>query len=347
MSGQERDPRQPFTLDETADAKSDKKLHRLLRLVTLVQSGPGWSAKKLAHELGVDERTVFRYLKDLAQAGVNLTHDAATDGYRAAPGSLLPPMQLTGEEALALALLCDQVAGGQQIAHLTAAEDGLRKIRAQLPPQLAEELEAEAPSIRVQTAPATDADGWQKVYDDVRWAIRHSKALRCQYESGATSVSGQESPWFEFEPYALLYSVRAWYAVGLHRGRNAERTLKLSRFAAMQRTDRTFERHAEFSLETYLGNAWRMMKGTPEYDVAIWFDPEFTHTVSDTKWHKTQEFEFNEDGSCVLKCRVAGLEEIVWWVLGMGPHAKVLGPPELAQRVATLASRTAGQYGPM
>jgi hypothetical protein len=41
---------------------------------------------------------------------------------------------------------------------------------------------------------------------------------------------------------------------------------------------------------------------------------------------------------------VDGLDEIVWWVLGYGPGATVIEPPELIERVRELAHATAERY---
>ena len=39
-----------------------------------------------------------------------------------------------------------------------------------------------------------------------------------------------------------------------------------------------------------------------------------------------------------------GLDEIVWWVLGMGPSCVVKRPKELATRVKELAEQVAQRY---
>jgi len=70
----------------------------------------------------------------------------------------------------------------------------------------------------------------------------------------------------------------------------------------------------------------------------------FAQTMADTRWHPTQEIEEHPDGSSTFRCTVDGLDEIVWWVLSMGPHCVVKSPPELAQRVRDLADRTAANY---
>ena len=50
------------------------------------------------------------------------------------------------------------------------------------------------------------------------------------------------------------------------------------------------------------------------------------------------------DRSLIFRCTVDGLDEIVWWVLSMGPHCTVRKPVELRDLVAEMASRTANLY---
>jgi len=87
-----------------------------------------------------------------------------------------------------------------------------------------------------------------------------------------------------------------------------------------------------------------MIRGTKTYDVELRFDAEFAETIADTRWHSTQEVDWNEDGSIGFRCRVDGLEEIVWWVLSMGPHCIVKQPTELARRVKELAEGVVKNY---
>ena len=67
-------------------------------------------------------------------------------------------------------------------------------------------------------------------------------------------------------------------------------------------------------------------------------------TIADTLWHKTQQLEDHDDGSLTFRCTVAGLDEISWWVLSMGPHCRVLAPDELRDRVRQAAMDTAALY---
>lgn len=318
------------------------RIHRLLKIVTLMQSARGWNARRLAAECGVDERTIYRDLTELEGVGIPFCFDKAADGYRVRPDFFLPPVQLTPEEALALSALCQEIGERQQIPFLRPAFRAVAKIEAQLPGSLQKEVGALEGRLSIQTAQANPPDGHADVYDRVRRAIALRRSLRCRYE--AANSGAEDDGQFTLRPYCLFFSVRAWYVVGLHEGRGAVRSLKLSRFTQVTEIDEPSDIPADFSLEAHLGNAWRMIRGEREYDVEIWFDPSFAQTMSDTLWHRTQTVETHDDGSATFRCKVAGLDEIVWWVLGMGPHCVVRAPTELRERVAGHARGTAALY---
>lgn len=321
------------------------RVHRLLRILTLIQSGPGWGPQRLADECAVTVRTIHRDMDELKAVGVPWTFDASSKGYVIDRAFFLPPVHLTLDEALALVALCEEVARNEQIPLLRPAWRAVVKLRSQLPESTRKQLAELGRFIAIRTARSMAGDDVADVYDKVQAAIESRSRLRCRYESN----TGDEEGWFLFEPYVLFFSVRAWYVIGLHHGRGehgALRCLKLSRFTGLELTDESFDGANGFSLDGYLGNAWRMIRGETDYHVAIWFDPAFANTISETQWHHTQEVEFCADGSAIFRCVVAGLDEIVWWVLSMGPHARVLEPAELAERVKTAAASVSALYEP-
>jgi predicted DNA-binding transcriptional regulator YafY len=199
----------------------------------------------------------------------------------------------------------------------------------------------------LQLAAANPPESAADVYERVRSALANRKALRCGYESVSSHrKDGERSADFLFEPYSLFFATRAWYAIGFHRGRGEVRCLKLGRFTRVTATDIGYSIPAEFTLESHLGNGWRMIRGKTRYEVELIFDSTFADTIADTHWHKTQQVEWEEDGSIRFRCKVDGLEEIVWWVLSMGPHCRVIKPTQLVARVQALVEQMLAQYQP-
>ena len=323
------------------------RIGRLLKILMLIQGQTGWSAARLAKECGVSVRMIYRDMKALEGAGIPYFHDRESGGYQVRRDFFLPPVQLTLDEALALSALAEHVAGAEQVAYLKPASKALAKVRGQLPASIRSELEQIEDHVAIKLASAMPPEGATDVYETVRHALSSRTALRCVYESvnapvEPTKPSSGDS--FVFKPYALLFNQRAWYTLGHHGGRREIRCLKLTRFTHVRPTTETYDIPKNFTVTHHLGNAWRMIRGKPTYDIELHFEPEFADTISDTHWHATQEVTWNDDGSITFCCKVDGLEEIVWWILGMGPHCVVRKPKVLADLVKSKAMEMVRRY---
>lgn len=322
------------------------RIHRLLRILTLIQGEAGWNARRLAVECATTERNIYRDLKMLEGAGIPHFHDPDTDGYRIRHDFFMPAVSLSLEESLALVALAEHVGRTEQVPFTHAAGKAIEKVRCNLPRPVQQELEKLDGSMAIHLAASAPPEGMLDVYQVVRKAIASRRALDCEYESLGEAQGSKPAGRFVFHPYTLFFSQRAWYAVGHHAGRQAVRSLKLNRFTRCTLTDTPYGIPDDFSLKSHLGNAWRMIRGKDAYNVVIDFDSEFAETISDTHWHQTQKIEQHEDGSITFQCKVDGLDEIVWWVLSMGPHCVVKKPKELAVRVRDLAAKMVSLYPP-
>jgi proteasome accessory factor B len=257
----------------------------------------------------------------------------------------MPPVELTFEEAMAIVALLEEVGDGAQIPFLGAAARAAEKLRSQLPAAVLDSVEPIDGRVHIDLARSSGDDSCRDVYDDIRDAIARRRILHCTYESAKRGRDRDDDEKFELRPYALWFCQRAWYVVGHHGGRDAVRRLKLNRFTSVHVTDRPFAIPDDFDLHADLGLAWRMIRGAQRYRVVVRFEPGFADAASETRWHPTQEEEWDyAAGTVTLRFTVDGLDEIVWWVLGYGPGATVVEPPELAEKVRTLAEATAERY---
>jgi predicted DNA-binding transcriptional regulator YafY len=308
-----------------------KRIDRLLQIYTLIQGEGGWTADRLARHFGTTQRTIFRDIDVLKNAQVPVYHDPERRCYQIRRDFYMQPLDLTFDESLALVSLGRYIHDHEQIPFSRPALKAIAKIRGQLSAPVLRELDLVEDHLSVHLAATATQEAFHPMYEMVRRAIATRTCLRCRYES-ANRRSGSPTR-FLLKPYALFFGQRAWYVTGFHGQHDEIRTLKLNRFAAMEPTAQTYEIPRKFSLAKHLGNAWRMIRGKCSYSVELIFDPAFAETISDTSWHPTQEFENLPDGSLRFMCTVDGLDEIVWWVLSMGAHCRVVAPPELAERV--------------
>src|SRR5690606_17096709 len=97
--------RPDLVLDSRQDRGMADTTERALALLDLLQTHRHWPGRELARRLGVTERTVRRDVGRLRGLGYRVESTPGVDGgYRLAAGSTLPPLLLTDEEAVAIAI---------------------------------------------------------------------------------------------------------------------------------------------------------------------------------------------------------------------------------------------------
>ncbi|GAA2207510.1 WYL domain-containing protein [Nonomuraea monospora] len=220
---------------------------RVLTLLALLQSGGTRTMAELADRLGVDGRTVRRYVDHLIDLGVPVESVRGRyGGYHLARGYRLPPLMLDDDEALAV--LLGLVAG--RGAADTASETAAAKIRRVLPDRLARRLDAlldslafTGPSAGLPTGPSTgpsagpsagpfagprgesaapDAEVLLTLAD----AVRHRRPVSFRY----ADRHGRRSDRL-LHPYGIVGHSGRWYVHGEDARAGESRTFRLDRIA--------------------------------------------------------------------------------------------------------------------
>jgi predicted DNA-binding transcriptional regulator YafY len=116
-----------------------RRADRLFRIIQRLRQRGVHTARALAEELEVSERTVYRNVRDLILSGVPILGEAGV-GYALPRGFDLPPLMFTEEEIEALVLGARVVQSWADPELARAASDVLTKVEAVLPPHLRERL---------------------------------------------------------------------------------------------------------------------------------------------------------------------------------------------------------------
>src|ERR1700712_1048808 len=78
---------------------------RTLELLNLLQTHRQWAGSELAERLGVTERTLRRDIERLRELGYRVAAERGVQGgYRLEAGSQLPPLLLSNDEAVTMAI---------------------------------------------------------------------------------------------------------------------------------------------------------------------------------------------------------------------------------------------------
>ncbi|MFG2792470.1 helix-turn-helix transcriptional regulator [Streptomyces sp. NPDC048419] len=215
---------------------------RVLTLLELLQSGGTRTVAELADRLGVEGRTVRRYVDHLIDLDVPVESVRGRyGGYRLGPGYRLPPLMLSDDEALAV--LLGLVAGrrtGLTTTERTASETAAAKIRRVLPKHIARRLDTFLDALAFTDRPGDfdtpDADVLLTLAD----AVRHRRPVSIRYTDRGGRLS--ERP---LHPYGIVAHAGRWYVTGKDARIDEDRTFRLDRIADARTLPGSFEAPAD------------------------------------------------------------------------------------------------------
>ncbi|MGW3210073.1 helix-turn-helix transcriptional regulator [Streptomyces sp. NPDC001135] len=231
---------------------------RVLTLLELLQSGGTRTVAELADRLGVEGRTVRRYVHQLIDLDVPVESVRGRyGGYRLAPGYRLPPLMLSDDEALAvlLGLVAGRRAGLTTTQH-TANETASAKIRRVLPKHIARRLDTLLESLAFTDQPGEFDTPDAGVLLTIADAVRHRRPVSIRY----TDRDGRRSE-RTLHAYGIVTHAGRWYVTGADVRIGEDRTFRIDRIVDARALPGSFEAPAG------PGPAQRVLSGfaTAEY----------------------------------------------------------------------------------
>ncbi len=317
------------------------KLSRLLRIIETLQSGRFYNPQQLAELCGVSERTIYRDLETLQDAGLQVVLDESRQGYFLPQRRMFPPSELSIPEALSLLLICQELGGTDNgIPFLAAARTAAWKVSQNLPPHVRDLLGEISEAISIQVDAHHPLTKSQPHYDLILRSLIERHSVRIDYD--AASPEGRVAT--VLDPFRIIFRRRSWYIIGRSSIHREVRVFHLGRILQAELLTETYEIPERFSLARYLGNAWHLMRESHSVDVVIRFAKQVARNVAEVRWHPTQQTEFLSDGRLEFRVTVAGTEEISWWILGYGDRAEVIQPAALRERLKVHAKNMLRLY---
>ncbi|MDX6742787.1 YafY family protein [Actinocorallia sp. A-T 12471] len=200
---------------------------RTLSLLTLLQAHRWWPGEELAARLGVTTRSVRRRVDALRELGYEIESTPGLGGgYRLAAGTRMPPLLLTDDEAVTVAV-------GLRVAAATGIVDGentalsaLAKFEQVLPPAVRERVNALGRSIEPRAPRGGPVPS--ELLGALALACRDHERVRFAY----TAANGDETR-RHVEPHSLRSGDRKWFLVAWDLGREAWRTFRVDRISEL------------------------------------------------------------------------------------------------------------------
>jgi predicted DNA-binding transcriptional regulator YafY len=222
---------------------------RLLAELLLLQARGTVSAARLAAELEVSERTVYRDIEALSAAGVPVyTERGRHGGCTLLPGYSTDVSGLTQDEARALFMFTGRGAPAGSEADLRQA---LRKLLTALPAE--HRPAAQAARERLVVDPAAWHQPTEQVphLATVQEAVWATRRLRLRYRSS----DSQQARTHTVDPYGLLVKTGRWYLIAAEAG--TPRVFRLSRVDEASRLETAATRPPGLDLEAL----WQRLRG--------------------------------------------------------------------------------------
>lgn len=177
--------------------------------------------------------------------------------------------------------------------------------------------------------------------DDLFQSVADLRPLNLKYRPGGKLQEER----IVIHPYAMVLHRDSIYCVGYHTQKGEVRTFVLDR---MRDTEivytETFELPDDFQVDEYFQGEFGIFHSNERHKVVIEFDAQGAEYIRTRKAHPTQKLVPLAGGGVKLTMTVGHLNQVVSWVLEWGPRAKVLGPPELVERVRNELRQALDQY---
>lgn len=309
---------------------------RVLSLLELLQSNSQLSGSELASRLGVDKRTVRRYIRMLEDLGIPVTSEqGCAGGYMLVAGYKLPPMMFTNEETLALSLGL-LAAKNLNLADNEAAISSIQaKLERVMPVKLKSRARAIAGNINI-VLPDAAAYTPRQHLEPLLSAIEQQYSVIISYAANL-----QQPLTRQVDPYGLLFRHGRWYMSGYCHLRQELRTFRLDRLHHIELLERSFNRPAEFNTAEHFQHSLNNMAGNLDVQVLLHTDKNTAAEVLGSMAGMLKP----QAGGLLLSTRTDSSDCFALWLSQLPFNFSIIQPVELKlalQRHAKRLGKIAG-----
>lgn len=310
---------------------------RLVAMVLFLQGRRVVRAVEMARHFEVTERTIYRDMAALGEAGVPISGEAGV-GYALMRGYQLPPVMFTVEEASAFFV------GGELVKQFTDAslqgpmDSALNKLRAVLPRDRQDHVEklVSRTIVRGRMGRASPDTGTQRWMVTVQQGVVLRRVLRLGYRG----LERDEDTQRDVEPLGVVFYGGAWYLVAWCRLRQGIRHFRVDRIRRLELLPVTFAAREDFSLAEHMERSGREGESQP---VRVWF-----HRQAQERAQRESYATLSEDrqraGGAEFTLYSYSLDWTAQWLLSFGERAEAIAPAKLRRLVRQAAEKIAASH---
>ncbi|MGK2878943.1 MAG: helix-turn-helix transcriptional regulator [Solirubrobacterales bacterium] len=304
-----------------------------------------------------DDAFARRFYADRAELealGIELRVDRAVDGFYEAENYSLPPenfylpsVQFTDRELASLTTALKMLDG--RFAYAEPLRLALQQLTWGRPSPLSAPDET---SIHIAVGPDVEGRELSQRLSKIENAIFRRKTILFEYKTITTGATEKR----KVDPFHLLYRGGQFYMIGHSHERDEQRMFKLSRIQGKisyaSKAEHDFAPPEDFDPRKYATMAeWQF--GQTAQSASIWISERVAWLV-ERHFSRAGTIRAPRRGEAVpgkgviFETDFTESAPLISWVLGLGPRAQILEPPELAadvqERVARIATEHDGEF---
>jgi predicted DNA-binding transcriptional regulator YafY len=307
---------------------------RLLELLELLQSRPAVTGREISERLGVDARTVRRYVDALRDLGIPVAGQRGVGGgYAMRPGFRLPPLMLADDEAVAVALGVVAAARLGLAGSPESAASALAKVHRALPEPLRRRVEALEGALELTPASAAAVPVPGETALALAEAIRRRRRVRAAYRA----FSGERTT-RELSPHGLVVHGGRWYLAAHDHGREALRTFRVDRMSTVRVVEEAaVAAPAGFDAVAHVSTSLARVPWPWEVEVML----DLPLDAAARRLPPTMAELAAAGGGTLVRMRASSLDWMAGVLAGLDCGFEIRRPDELRASVRALAERLA------
>jgi len=342
---------EPISVVRRTMSGRNSQVARILSLLDLLEGASRALSVSELHEKiegrehDCSKRTLYRDLQALVQGGFPLVQENGEEGETKSKWRLEKNTKigqyllLSARELFALFLARGVLTPLQGTPIYEDLQNIFNRIESKLGTKHNEHLKDLVSELHFEPGPQWGLGLVPEVLETVRAGCSENQAIECVY----FSVNSQSETKRKLGPHYLYYARGGLYLVAEDFGDHKVKVFALPRMKSATLLDEEYKGTIVTPEEMFVG-ALNVYAGKEPKEITIEFETDIAHFVRERRWHYTQRIIALDGGKIRLQLDAGETPELISWVLGFGPSAKVITPESLAEKVSVQAMKTADNY---
>lgn len=146
----------------------------------------------------------------------------------------------------------------------------------------------------------------------------------------------------EIAPLLIFQTDNYWRLLTLSEGRIKQ--FIMNKVFNARESNRTFKPVSKEKIDDVFKHSFRSWLGEDTYSIKLEFSAYWSDRLKPKQLLDSEKFTPQKDGSVIYEATVNSLDEMAGWVVTRGAGVKVIEPPELKEKVLTLAQGVLKNY---